>query len=47
MRDESIALSSVPDLDVSIGLQDTGGGNWLSDNDILMGVIYVTVLLIP
>ena len=47
MTDQGIALSDVPDLDVSVGLQDTGGGNWVTDTNIFLGAIYIIVMIMP
>lgn len=45
MTNQGMPLAEVPDLDVSIGLQDTGGGNWVVDGDVMLGVIYILVVM--
>lgn len=47
MIDQHLPIHEVPDLDVSIGLQDTGGANWVLDGDVLLAVIYLTIITFP
>ena len=47
MAEQGMELCEVPDLDISIGLQETGDPGKMGNTSAMLDIIFVTIILLP